>query len=260
MTRPPRQARSTQEQGEARRQGPFGAHAPPPDQSQPQDQGQPQNQTPPHQQTPAQAHAKQPGEGQLQADALQQWLALLQADATRLGALVQQAVLDKAERQTVRALLWRVYAAVEAATPATADDDGDLTAEARPEPPTPAAPPGLHRAAAVALLRELEGWLRRLGDDRGAGAKRLRDVRVQKPLADRVRLPPSARQTQHLAAAVDGHFRTRLALTDERLAWFEARVAPAAPTSVATIKPPAETDTERLDLELLRKAGRTKFS
>lgn len=182
------------------------------------------------------------------------WLALLQADAARLSTLVQSAALDKDSRQAVRALLWRVYVAVE--PPAAEDADG---VDAAPEGGPATAPP-LDPDTAWALLRELEAWLRRLGDDRGAGAKKIKDVRVQKPLAERVAVPPSSRQTQHLAAAVDGHFRTRLALTDQRLAWFEARVAPAAPTSVATVKPPAEADAERLDLELLRKAGRTKFS
>lgn len=175
------------------------------------------------------------------------FVAVLQADAARLAELLKADHVDKATRQAVRSVLWRVFAVL---TPPP-EDEAEVPAAPEQNVPTP--------AVLLELVREVETWLRKLGDDRGSGAKKIKDVRVQRPLADRVAVPPSSRQTQKLADAVGDHFKTRIALTDERLQWFEGRVAPSAPTAVATVKQP-EGDADRLELELLRKAGKSKFS
>ncbi len=175
---------------------------------------------------------------------LEQCRTIVQGDARRLGELVQTGGLDKLLRPVARNLLWRVWALLDPPQP---DDGND----------EPMAPVSLGQLRALAI--ELESLLRQLHDDRGAGARPIKDMRVATPMPDRVAVPPSARQTDNLARAVDRHFKTRVALTAERLAWFEARTGQTPPTTVAVVKQP-EADAERQDLELLRKAGSSKFS
>lgn len=173
---------------------------------------------------------------------------VLQLDAERLGNLLRQGAGDKAARQAGRAALaaaWHVLAEQEAT-------DADAVVESV----TP-------KAAALAELRGacalVEGSLRQLGDDRGAAARPLQQVRVARPMPDRVAVPPSSRQTEALATQIDRHFKARVALTPERIKWFDDRAAQTPPTRVAEVKPP-EGEQERQDLELLRKAGKSKFS
>ena len=171
------------------------------------------------------------------------WYEILVLDAQQIGLLSKDMRLERALRAELRPLLWRLW---QVASPPAAQDG-----EPPPEQPTAAELLDLVRLSAEAL--------RRCGDDRGAGARAIRHMRIHKPFADRVVLPPSARQTQRLAQAVERHFSARLALTPARLKWFEDRANSSAPTSVAQVRQP-EADAERLGLELLRKRGTSKYS
>lgn len=165
--------------------------------------------------------------------------AVAQADAARLAQLLQQGKVARELRPSARALLAEAWRALS-------------------EPEEPSTPP-VAAAVIAGLARDLEAMLRQCGDDHGAGARPLQQVRVARPLPDRVAVPPSARQTESLARAVGDHFRARVALTADRLAWFETRSSQQPPTQVATVKQP-DGEPERADLELLRKAGKSKFS
>jgi len=179
--------------------------------------------------------------------------AALQADAAMLAEYVRNPGVDKLIRQEIRSVLWQVHAALFPPEPEPDDESEQSGEAAEAQPAVPDA------AQLSALLAQTGALLRQLGDDRGKGARRIGDLRIAEPLPDRVMVPPSSRQTDKLAQTVQRHFRARMALTDERLGWFEQRTQQNSPTSIATVKQP-EGDADRLDLELLRKAGRTKFS
>lgn len=172
-----------------------------------------------------------------------QFSALIACDADRLAALVKHGPMDKAQKPAARALLWRLWAVL---TPHPEDDGAPAT-------------PLVALAELAALAAEVEALLRLVGDDKGAGAWPIKALRIASPLPDRVTVPPSARQTDKLARAVARHFAPVLALTTERLDWFENRCKRSAPTSVATVRQP-EAEADRQPLELLHKAGKSKFS
>lgn len=176
------------------------------------------------------------------------WLEILALDAQRLGQLSKDTGLDRALRAELRPLLWQLWQVASPAQPESADEAGEEPAAAAPT-----------LAELQALVRASSEALRRCGDDRGGGARPIQHMRIHKPFADRVVLPPSARQTQRLAQTVARHFSARLALTEARLKWFEDRANSTAPTSVAQVRQP-EADKERLGLELLRKRGQSKYS
>ncbi len=182
-------------------------------------------------------------------------VAALHADAAKLAEYARNPGVDKAVRQEIRTVLWQVHTAL---FPPESDEPAAPEAPPTAEETAPAAA-GPDPAQITALLAQTGALLRQVGDDRGKGARRIGDFRIAEPLPDRVMVPPSSRQTDKLAQSVQRHFRARMALTDERLGWFEQRTQQNSPTSVATVKQP-EGDADRLDLELLRKAGRTKFS
>ncbi len=190
---------------------------------------------------PGQAPAAQAGEATEPLSAV--WLKILALDAQRLGQLAKDPRLDRALRAELRPLLWQLWQVVSPELP----EEGEPAATVPPIEQLQ----GLARASAEAL--------RRCGDDRGGGARAIGQVRIHKPFADRVVLPPSARQTHRLALTVARHFSARLALTPARLKWFEDRANSSAPTSVAQVRQP-EADAERLGLELLRKRGPSKYS
>lgn len=182
------------------------------------------------------------------------WREILHGDCQRLADLLRDAAADKVTRQAVRALVWRVHEAI--AVPDAAEDaqGPDALGESSASPA-----PALSDAELLCLVRETEAALLALGEARGNGARRIADVRIARPFADRVQVPASSRQTVKLAAAVARHFDAKVALTDARLKWFETRLGQSAPTSIAEVKQP-QGDQERLDLELLRKAGKSKYS
>lgn len=182
--------------------------------------------------------------------AAEQWRALLAVDAERLAQLARDPRVDRALRGELRPLLWQLWQTL---TPPAEDASGEGADGAQD-----AAPP-LSVAELRALVERCAEALRRCGDDRGAGARPIGQVRIHKPFGDRVVVPPSARQTARLALTVAGHFKARLALTEARLKWFEDRANSQAPTSVAQVRQP-DGDKERLGLELLRKRGTSKYS
>lgn len=176
------------------------------------------------------------------------WLEILALDAQRLGQLSKDSRLDRALRAELRPLLWQLWQIASPSQPESADEAGEEPAVAAP---TLAELQALERASSEAL--------RRCGDDRGGGARPIGHMRIHRPFADRVVLPPSTRQTHRLAQVVARHFSARLALTEARLKWFEDRANSTAPTSVAQVRQP-DADKERLGLELLRKRGQSKYS
>ncbi|MBM4344410.1 MAG: hypothetical protein FJ100_13660 [Deltaproteobacteria bacterium] len=180
--------------------------------------------------------------------------AVLGTDAQRLGELLQSGVGDKLARQAARAALVAAWHQLASMDDVEAQGDSGTGALPQALPDRPADPQGLRTACAL-----VEASLRQLGDDRGAAVRPLQQVRVARPLPDRVAVPPSSRQTDALARSVDRHFKARVALTPERIKWFDDRAAQTPPTRVAEVKPP-EGEQERQDLELLRKAGKSKFS
>lgn len=189
--------------------------------------------------------------------------AIVQGDAQRLGVLLRTAAADKPTRQAARTLLtqiWQLHVADEPEVAAAAQVPSDA---ARVSSDRATVQDAIATAAQFAQLRELahqlEAVLRKLGDDRGSAARRLQDVRIARPFPDRVAVPPSARQTANLTAAVARHFSAYVALTAARLDWFERRCTQSMPTHVAVVKQPVG-DKERIDVELLRKAGKSKFS
>jgi hypothetical protein len=193
----------------------------------------------------------------------------LALDVERLGQLSRDPRIDKALRAELRPLLWQVWQTL---SPPTETEDegqeelgqageaGEADAAAGSEA-TAEAPEALPPSASElrVLAEQCAEALRRCGDDRGAGARPIGQVRIHRPFADRVVVPPSARQTDQLARRVARHFKARLALTEARLKWFEDRANSQAPTSVAQVRQP-DGDKDRLGLELLRKRGTSRYS
>lgn len=175
--------------------------------------------------------------------------AVLQVDAERLGGLLRVGRGDKPARQAARAALataWQFLAVQDSV-------DGEAGEQ------TAAATSSSDLADLRSACALVEASLRQFGDDRGAAVRPLQQVRVARPMPDRVAVPPSSRQTDALVRCVDQHFKAHVALTPERVKWFDDRAAQMAPTRVAEVKPP-DAEQERQDLELLRKAGKSKFS
>ncbi|MSP90308.1 MAG: hypothetical protein EXR79_00645 [Myxococcales bacterium] len=170
--------------------------------------------------------------------------AIARADAEAIAALVHLGGIGKAVKARARAVLWRAFEALEPARPDGDDDVGPM-----------AAPPDWR-----GLALELEFVRTLCGDRAPAGVRRLQSVRIARPFPDRIRAIPSSVQTDHLARRVAGRFRLSVALTAERLAWFEARSSKESPTHVATVRQPDTSKESRDSLELLVRAGRSKFS
>jgi hypothetical protein len=198
-----------------------------------------------------------------------QWRQLLAIDVERLGQLSRDPRIDKALRAELRPLLWQVWQTLSPPTETEEEAQDELGQGSEGEEPgapedseasaesAGASPP---RASELrALADRCTEALRRCGDDRGAGAWRIGQMRIHRPFADRVVVPPSARQTDQLAQRVARHFKARLALTEARLKWFEDRANSQAPTSVAQVRQP-DGDKDRLGLELLRKRGTSRYS
>lgn len=198
-----------------------------------------------------------------------QWRQLLAVDVERLGQLSREPRIDKALRAELRPLLWQVWQTLSPPTETEEEAQDELAQGSEggesgaPEDSDASAESAEASPASASDLRALADRcaeaLRRCGDDRGAGARPIGQMRIHRPFADRVVVPPSARQTDQLARKVAGHFRARLALTEARLKWFEDRANSQAPTSVAQVRQP-DGDKDRLGLELLRKRGTSRYS
>lgn len=171
------------------------------------------------------------------------WLAVLQHDAERVAQLLRQPLASREQRQAARAQLWQAFALLEA----PAGDDAAAATD----------------ADVAKTLHDLEMLRTALGDRSPAGIRPLQRVWIRSPLPERLVLPVSARGTDQLARAVARHFTAAVALTAQRLAWFEKRCAQADPTRVAMVRQPEDAKTSRLsatELALLVKKGPSRFS
>ncbi len=171
------------------------------------------------------------------------WLAVMQQDAERLAQLLRAPAVTREQRQAARALLWQAFALLEAAA-------GE--AEAQPTEP-----------ALQQTLRDLEQLRKDLGDLAPHGIRALHRVWIRSPLPERLLLPAASRATAHLTRAVERHFAAAVALTPQRMAWFEKRCAQADPTRVAVVRQPEDAKTSRLsgsEVVLLVKKGPSRFS
>jgi BMFP domain-containing protein YqiC len=172
-----------------------------------------------------------------QVDAL---VAVMRADAEVVARAI--AVLPREVKQQARTVLWRAFALIDVG-------GGDDAAA-----PAPVLADLLPAAFELADLR------RASGDSFPCGILRLCQVRLARPLPDRILPLAGPRKTARVADAVASHFRARVALTEARIAWFEARANKTPPTHVATVRQPDEAKEARDALELLVRKGRSKFS
>ena len=172
---------------------------------------------------------------------LQAWLSVLQADAEQIGALLGQGRVAREQRQTTRARLWQAFALLEQAGQGQAVEPVALTD----------------------LRADLEALRRSVGDGWPAGILPLQQVWIRKPLPPRLTLPACARATHRLVRLVEGHFAAAVALTPQRLDWFDRRCGQADPTHVAQVRQPDDAKTSRLstsEMALLVKKGPSRFS
>ena len=154
--------------------------------------------------------------------------AVLDADLAQLAA--RWAELPRPARPAARSLLWRGYRAI---------------ADAR-----------VARSSLCDVAAAVAGLLRSLPAPALLPAYRMRPrppwPQILRPtlVGDRA----AAWQTR-----LDRRWRVPVALSPERLAWFDQRVAARAPTQVATVRQPTEAGS-RDALELVHKRGRSRFS
>jgi hypothetical protein len=172
-------------------------------------------------------------------------VAVMRADAE----VVSQAIasLPREAKQRARTVLWRAFALIDGAG---GDDEAGSG--------SPAHAPSVADLLPAAL--ELAELRRAIGDGFPCGIGRLHQVRIARPLPDRIVPLAGPRKTAHVARAVASHFRARVALTESRIAWFEERANKRPPTHVATVRQPDEAKEARDALELLVRKGRSKFS
>ena len=189
------------------------------------------------------------------------WIELLEQDAHAAAQLLQLPTVERPLRQRGRALLWQVYAALDAVS-ATLEAEATVEPAAAPEADAEPPRPAPNAKDILVLQQAMQAMRRELGDDRGAGARRIGAVWVRTPMPPRpTDMLPSVRLTEWLVRAVTLHFRSRVALTPARLAWFEERCGDKGknPTKVAMVRQPEQSDS-RDSLELLTKNGKSKFS
>ena len=154
--------------------------------------------------------------------------AILRQDAERLATVVGQ--LPRGDRALARTLARRAWQALEIET---ADD------------------------ALLAVTLDVQAVLAAI--DGGKPLQPVWQMRVQRPWPEVLRRTLVADRVLAWQRRFDARWRVRVALSAARLQWLEARVAERAPTQVATVRAPEETQ-NRESLELLHKRGRSRFS
>ncbi|MEY3012357.1 MAG: hypothetical protein RIT45_1092 [Pseudomonadota bacterium] len=161
---------------------------------------------------------------------------LLDGDAARLAGLLRARAGDRSARGEARTQLALAFG---------------LAADAEAD-----------RAALLAGLTELSHSLAALGDRGSATVRPLREVQVRTPLPDRVLRPRSAWLVDTLSARISERFDPPMALSEERIAWMEARCSQPAPGLLKPMRQnPGEGDKlVGSEFELLRKRGRSPFS
>ncbi len=190
-------------------------------------------------------------------DARREWFEVLDQDARAVATLLRLPSAPKSARQSARMCLGRAAQLLETLAGTPEDEEAPATdGEAPPERVE------IGDAEVLALVLALAAHRRSLGDHR-TGLRPLREVWRRSPLPERLQQPLCARRVLALVTAIDGRFNATMALSAERLGWFEKRCSEPDPTRVAKVRPPAAEASSRLDgseLELLVKAGRSRFS
>ncbi|MFZ4577270.1 MAG: hypothetical protein ACOYOB_02650 [Myxococcota bacterium] len=190
-------------------------------------------------------------------DARREWFEVLDQDARAVATLLRSPAAPKAARQSARACLGRAAQLLEPETATLVGAGNEPTGgEAAPEHIE------VSDTDVLALVLALADHRRGLGDHR-AGLRPLQEVWRRSPLPERLQLPLCANRVLALVVAIDGRFNATMALSAERLGWFEKRCSEPDPTRVAKVRPPDAEASSRLDgseLELLVKAGRSRFS
>ncbi len=172
------------------------------------------------------------------------WCEVLAHDARAVALLLRGATVDKGLRQHGRQLLFQTGTWLQ-----PAEQESDALEQPAPDP-----------QKLLALLLQLQSLRHDLGDDRGRAALPIGKLWIRKPLWQWIEPMASSRQTEALCAAIAQRFRTVVALSPARMAWFEARCAQQDPTRIATVRAPKSDQSSRDSLELLVRAGKSKFS
>lgn len=190
-------------------------------------------------------------------DARREWFEVLDQDARAVARLLRSPAAPKTARQSARACLGRAAQLLETQAEHLDGDGGEPASDE-----VTAGHVEVSDADVLALVLALADHRRSLGDHR-AGLRPLREVWRRSPLPERLQLPLGASRVLALVVAIDGRFNATMALSAERLGWFEKRCSEPDPTRVAKVRPPDAEASSRLDgseLELLVKAGRSRFS
>lgn len=172
------------------------------------------------------------------------WCEVLAQDAQAVALLLRGTGVDKALRQHGRQLLFQTGIWLQ-----PLEQQNDTPEQPEPDP-----------QKLLGLLLQLQLLRHDLGDDRGHGAWPIGKLWIRKPLWQWIEPMPSSRQTDALCAAIAQRFRTVVALSPARMAWFEARCAQQDPTRIAMVRAPKSDQSSRDSLELLVRAGKSKFS
>ncbi len=168
-------------------------------------------------------------------------LGLLADQAERVAGVLSQRQGDRSWRRRGRLVLGRAFAL---AGPAE---------EAEPHRPSPSL------SEIAALLLELDEVRRGLGDLVSRSIRPLRLVRIQRPFPARRLVGRSAALATRLCGDIVDRSTLKLTISDERLAWFEARCEAADPGLLRPIRAShGDGGGQRLlgsELELIRKRG-----
>lgn len=160
--------------------------------------------------------------------------ALVESDARRLAGLVAAGGGSKEARKRARGAMGRAFAA----------------------------DPALDAAGWVAVIAELAGALRELGDGALDAARPIGQVWVRKPMPERLMRPRVAWRLTAQGSAIYDRCNPRLALSEDRIAWFEVRCNVESPGRLRPVRP-SEAKREPLsgsEFEFLHKRGKSPFS
>ncbi len=180
---------------------------------------------------------------------LEQWLTIVASDAEEIARLLRGKGGDRDVRKRARAVLQRAFAAT-----AFVDEDPDNEA--------PLPDPTVKIPELIAAAHAVEGALVELGA-RDRGIRRLREVWIRTPMWQLVPIPAAVLLRDGWSDAVFARGELPLALSEERIAWAEARCNIEQPGVVRPVRETDDPAAERLlasELELLRKKGRSRFS
>ncbi|MCO4761594.1 MAG: hypothetical protein KC502_08830 [Myxococcales bacterium] len=164
---------------------------------------------------------------------------IVQHDAEHIAKLVRKRAGDRAARKAARALLLRVFGALQDEEP---DPDVDQLSS---------------------LVVETEAMRRTLEGPGWRVLHRIAEVWVRTPYREMFMRPSCANGAQEIADVRVDRFTPQLALSEARIAWMEQRCEASQPGLLRPVRAPKQGDGHRMtsgELELLRKRGRSKFS